>query len=188
MHRKLSLIAAVTCLSVLVASCQTDRVTYKIGKSEKFISPVGLFPEGFWNKETRRANAIGHVVDDFQKHPENLEGDPARTLHTMALFEWLANDLRDNLQVAPYKIRKVLDARGDLREAIGIDSELSTKDSISQLMSMSKFLALTMSDDSSDPPDIRQRRKLLNKLKSHAWNILKGSAEVAQSPAAGDVQ
>jgi hypothetical protein len=98
--------------------------------------------------------------------------DTALTMEVMAYFEWLANDLRSGNEVSPYQVRKVLDARNELRQVVQIPPELSTTKAIAQLYSMSKFLKLMRGAKREEVPEIAKRRQLLLRTKGEIDKLI----------------
>ena len=111
MIRSQSFLLGLIAVAVVLSGCQSDRQRYQIGDHENVQVPEGFFPE----MAIERSWASGKVIYNFQANRKKMTEDTALTLEVMAYFEWLANDLRSGHEVSPYQVRKVLDARNELR-------------------------------------------------------------------------
>jgi hypothetical protein len=166
---------------LVLTSCQTDRVRYDIGEWERFKDPKGFFPK----RVIKREWAISHVIYYFSAAPEKLVGDPTLMLNAMAQFEWLINDLRSDFS-SPHSLRRVMDARDELRELIRIPVTSSSKDAVQQLYSLSKFVNLTMPDNSSEPDEVVARRNHLHKIKGQLNQLVRATRKLY--PAASETR
>lgn len=181
----LFLIVGLPLAAVVLAACQTDRQRLGIGDAEVFEPPVGLFGAEVTHRDVRQSDAAGQVIYYFQSHPEMMEGDVAVTLKTIALFEWLSNDMLDRYEIPAYKIRRLIDARNEIRRAVGIPEDMPTSQAVAQLHSMSRVMARASDVRRDEPDDIRQRRQLLVRLKAATWTLFKESAKARQQAAKG---
>lgn len=172
-HR-LMVLAPLVAVALLVG-CQTDRQRLNIGQWERPVEPEGLFPE---NIDKAKWSAT-QVTSNFRDSPEKLADDPSLTLRTLVYFEWLANDLKVNYDVDPKQVRKVLDARNDLRSTLRIPPDQGTNESMAQLNSMSKFLAAAVqgATKNDEAPEVADRRRLLVKTRGQVSKLLEQSLE-----------
>ncbi len=168
------IVMAFAILVVFISGCQTDRERYNIGRSEKVNEPVGLFPKNV----NKRKWATNEVVYYFQKNREKMLADTSLTLKLIAIFEWLVNDLRDDFDVPPHSIRKVLDARDQLRGMVNIPVDMSVEMAMSQLHSMSKFVAFAATNSEPETPEVAERRKLLMQAKARAQHLIEQVLEI----------
>ncbi|MDP6785568.1 MAG: hypothetical protein QGI13_00425 [Rhodospirillales bacterium] len=169
MIRSQSFLLGLIAVAVVLSGCQSDRQRYQIGDHENVQVPEGFFPE----MAIERSWASGKVIYNFQANRKKMTEDTALTLEVMAYFEWLANDLRSGHEVSPYQVRKVLDARNELRRMVRIPPETSTTEAIAQLYSMSKFLKLASANKGEEAPEIAQRRQLLIRTKGQVDKLIR---------------
>ena len=152
-----------------LTACQSERENLNIGLPEKIDFYEGLFPENVTSKIAKQKNATTNVIDAFKNNPASIKGKPAETMHKLALFEWLANDLKGNHSIPAYKIRKILDTRNQLREKLGFTEQDTAGYVIARLMSMSRFMKVIVSQNTNAgiDPAYQEQRELLSKLKEN---------------------
>ena len=96
------------------------------------------------------------------------------------LREAITKRYKANYDVDPKQVRKVLDARNDLRATLRIPADQGTNDSMAQLNSMSKFLAAAGQGGTrnEEAPEVAERRRLLVKARGQVSRLLEQSLEV----------
>ena len=170
MTRNLVVIFALVVGAAALLGCQTDRQRYNIGEWERPIEPEGLFPSN-----VDKANwSAKQVTANFRDNPEKMMNDPSLTMRTLVYFEWLANDLKANYDVDAFQVRKLLDARNELRGMLKIPADASSNETMFELYAMSKFLAIVASGqgDSEEAPELAERRQFLVKAKGQVSKLL----------------
>lgn len=164
-------------ISLLLTGCVTDREALNIGEWERFDAPPGMFQP----LSEKRNEAVIQVIYYFKSNREALLEDTGLTLRTIAYFEWLSNDLRRSHDVTASSLRKMLDARDDLRKTVNIPLDASSEDAVNQLYSMSKFITLANKNKAKEDPEIAEYRRFLSKAKGEVNRLLLKAREEKDS-------
>ena len=174
---------------LLLAGCETDAVRFDVGKKEPIDLPQGLFPDTKYIDKRKWATTT--VTENFQYHPERLEGNLPLTLKSIAYFEYLANDLRDSADVPPRSMRDLLNARDQLRELLKVPSDETSSNALNQMFSMSKLMAVygPKPKKQDKEPEVAKRREVLNEVNGKMETLMNQiqalSVEGAEGAVAG---
>ncbi len=161
---KIISIYMIAVVGILLGGCQVSQERLALGTHEQIDLPDGMF--GAFEDKTKKATRI--VSYDFQVAREKLATDTPRLLRTLAYFEWLANDIRSRKHqgVATYKIKKIIDARNELRKIIGMSSDASSSDAVNELFVLAKAISISGSETKNETLETAARRKLISSTKS----------------------
>lgn len=174
---------------LLLAGCDSAAVRFDVGKKEPIDLPQGLFPANQYIDKQNWATTI--VIENFQYHPERLEGNLALTLKSIAYFEYLANDLRDSADVPPHTMRDLMGARDQLRELLKVPSDETSSNALNQMFSMSKLMAVygPKPKKQDKEPEVAKRREVLNEVNGKMETLMNKiqalSVEGAEGAVAG---
>ena len=157
----------------LVSACQTDRARYNITPAEKIDPPIGMFPDGA-NEKSWAGSIVSY---NLKSNKETVLKNPAEIMNTLAYFEWLSNDLKNQFNIPPYKLKKLLDARDKFRELIKMNANTTAQAAVNDYMALSQVLKITGSTKPEEIEEIAARRLSLNALKSKIDKAIKAIQE-----------
>ena len=164
---------AVSALSACVSDQTADDSNIYIPAKEQIAEPKGMFPR----LNDKRSHAVTSVAYYFSVAPERMFADPSLTFKVLSYFEWLVNDILDEIKIPRYRLVKIVTARDRIREAVGLDQNLSTQEAVEQLHSMSRFLNAMSGLDRGMPDEMAQRREVSARLKMRLTSLLKDQVE-----------
>lgn len=175
-------LVVIVLFSIVATSCQTDRQRLDIGSAETIYAPQGMFPK----LVSERKWATQRVVYYFKSARDTLTEDPGLALELLATFEWLANELRSDVDIPPHAIRNVMDARNTLRDAMRLSVDAKADDVVNQLYSMSKFVRVSNRYYPRGTGNLSARKKLLSQTRNHTQRLIKQILELEPDPRQSD--
>ena len=165
---RMRLAAAVLGLGLLTG-CVSDQTTYAVERYEKIREPKGLFP----SRSEKRTRALTSVSYYFKAGKEKFLKTPHLTFQVLTYFEWLLNDVKKEPSLNKQRLARLLEARAEIREALGLDKNISVQEAIDQYYSMSKFMIAVGQFDVGGESEEAKRRKSISSIKFKLTEMLK---------------
>jgi exonuclease VII small subunit len=164
-------VAVVVLALPLLAACQSATRPAGLPEYSEARVPDDMFPQGV----NRQNHAIATVTYAFKGRLQEMSSDPVETYRIMAFFEYLANEAVSHSLVNTiprHAIRKLIEARSDLRDALHISADASTEEAIRQSWAMHRFLKLASVYRQTRLPPVETRLEALAAAKSRFAEIL----------------
>lgn len=158
-----------------------DTSNVVIGPKEKINEPDAMFPD-LADKRMYAATSVSYY---FTAGTERMFADPSLTFRVLSYFEWLVNDVKNEIRIPEYRMAKLIHARDRIRGVIGMPDGIATQNAVDQFYAMSRFLDAMSGLDRGQSPAVTERRKVAAQLKARITRLIEQQVEMGYGAAAG---